>query len=435
MKNLTVRLRNIVAIVSVVLIAIFAFMPLLRFNLTRNERLDWEMDKVVTNAKLMEKLNEGEIEEEKYKAIKDYFEQSEYSAEYTVISFAKAVPNTIKYIRAFIDIQKCEDLEFEYENSFKEETSDEYRKNKYEELEAARAKLRNIDYKAVTIESLNQFRFIFTVVSPSIILGEEASASETISLLISSIIKMIFAFSILVAFPLSMVFAILGLLFAILRKNFGKVMLISRNSFTWAALLLAVAAIWNSSLTNTGTFVVIITIIVIAFNIVASWLTKNGNETKSLLTLQISSLISAVGLYMFITNIIKTELTITWEEVLHISEKNDIDVASFALISVLVCLLMILMPIVYKGIVSVLARAGNVHYGISGKKKSDGVGGAIVFGIIVLAYNFVLKDKYYIELSEEQTTALSMACIGLGVAMVGSFISSATKSRLNRIEE
>ena len=429
MRDMTIKLRNIVAVVSIILIAIFAFTPLLSIKLNSNERMDSEMEKVVINARLMEKLNEGEIDEEKYNGIHDYFLQNEYSVEYNAISFIKAIPNTIKYIKAFIDVQNCADLEREYDNS--NDMSEEHRQNKYEELAEARAKLREIDYNAVTIESLDQFRFIFTVFNPTIILDDVTTISEVISLGISALIKLIFVFAILILFPLSMVFAILKLLGAVLKKDFGKVLLVSKNTFSWAALLLAISAILNSTLTGNGTIVVVIIAIVILFNIIASWFIKQNGEAKSLMTLQISSLISIAGLYIFVSNFIKSELGITWEETLMSVEEHELGMASFIAISVLVCLIIILLPMVYKGIVAALARAGNIRYGINGKKKAEGIGGVIVFGIIVIAYNFILKNKFGVELNEEQVSAISVACVGLGVAIVGSIVANVTKAHLN----
>lgn len=429
MRDITIKLRNIVAVVSIILIAIFAFTPLLSIKLNSNERMDIEMEKVVINARLMEKLNEGEIDEEKYNGIHDYFMQNEYSVEYNAISFIKAIPNTIKYIKAFIDVQNCADLEREYDNS--NDMSEEHRQNKYEELAEARAKLREIDYNAVTIESLDQFRFIFTVFNPTIILDDVTTITEVISLGISALIKLIFVFAILILFPLSMVFAILKLLGALLKKDFGKVLLVSKNTFSWAALLLAVSAILNSTLTGNGTLVVVIIAIVILFNIIASWFIKQNGEAKSLMTLQISSLISIAGLYIFVSNFIKSELGITWEETLMTVEEHELGMASFIAISVLVCLIMLLLPMVYKGIAAALARAGNIRYGINGKKKAEGIGGVIVFGIIVIAYNFILKNKFGVELNEEQASAISFACVGLGVAIVGSIVANVTKAHLN----
>ncbi|MBQ8146084.1 MAG: hypothetical protein IJ039_04820 [Clostridia bacterium] len=430
MRDLTNKLRNILAVIFVILIAILAFTPLLSFDLTNDERLEREMDKVVTNAKIIEKLNEGEINEEKYKEINEYFEQNEYNTDYDAVSFIKAIPNTVKYFEAFLDVQACEDKEDEFIEACESGSNEEHRNNLYNDLQECREKLKDIDYNAVTIESLDQFRWAFTSLDISVILDEAVTSSEMISLMVSAIIKFIFVMIILLLFPIAMIFTALKLLGAILKRDYGKALLISRNTFSWAALLLAVSAIWNSHLTKTGICAVVVTIIVIVFNIVASWLVRSEGETASLIALQVSSFVSAIGLYVFISNIIKAELGRTWEEELMLTQESELGVASFVLISLFVCMLMFLMPVIYKGIVSVLARAGNLHYGISGKKKSEGIGGAITFGIIIILYNIILKNKFSVELTTEQASAISKACVGLGIALAATIASSAMKSRL-----
>ncbi len=430
MRDLTNKLRNVVAVLAIILTAIFAFTPLLSFDLNDDARLEWEMEKVVTNAKMMEKINEGKIDDEKYQKLDEYFNQNENSVEYNAIAFIKAIPNTIKYFKAFVDIQNCEDLEAEYESSLDDETSDEYHENQYKELEEARAKLREIDYKAVTIESLDQFRWIFTALNPSVVLDKENTAVDAIFLIVSAIIKLIFAFVILVMFPLVMVISVLKLLAALLKRDEGKVLLISRDTYSWSAFLLAVSALWKAHLTKTGVFLVVVTAVVIVFNIVASWLSKKVGETKLLAATQVCSFISAIGLWIFITNILKAELG----GVANVNSDGNIEIETAAPILIFTILLMLLMPIIYTGIVSVLARAGNVHYGISGKKKSEGVGTALIFAIIVVVCNIVLRNKYAIELSKEQGSAFTMACVGLGIAIVGSIAFAVIKPRMQSYE-
>jgi hypothetical protein len=73
------------------------------------------MKGVVYYAKLAEKLKEGKIDEEKYKGIDEYFLQEEYNVKYSIISFIKEIPNTIKVYKAYSDIEKREDIAMDLE--------------------------------------------------------------------------------------------------------------------------------------------------------------------------------------------------------------------------------------------------------------------------------------------------------------------------------
>ena len=430
MGNLFSKLRVLVAIIAIALTVIFAFTPLLNFSLTNSNKVENDMKGVVYYAKLAEKLKEGKIDEEKYKGIDEYFLQEEYNVQYSIISFIKEIPNTIKVYKAYSDIEKREDIEVDLETSFGNH-SQEYIDNLRDQLKESDEKIKEIDYNAVTIESLDQFRWCVTGFGSLDLMEGNLTVVDMIAMAIASIIKFALAALLIVLFPIVMVFTAIKLLGAVIKKDNNKIMSISRETFSWTALLLATSAVWNANLTDTGVLLVIVTAIVIVFNIVSSWLVSNTERNaKILASTQICSFISVIGIAMLISNVVKADLGSIWNVLLELDATLELE-ASLMTASLFLSVLALFMPIAYTGIVSLMARAGNVDLGISGKKKLDGgIGLSIIFGIAVLVFNVYVRNKYAMEMTEAQSSAVVMAWVGIGLTILGSIALSVAKSAL-----
>ncbi len=450
MKNTLIRnIQILVTIVAILLIAVFSFSPLLSIKQLENDKVDKEIMSVVgyaSSAELKAVMScNGNIEDmqAKYSAINQYIiNKEDVYVEVAPIDFVKTIPDTVKFIIAWINVmnyevavEKLNDIDFN-------DCDQEYYDSCVKKVEEYSQKLNEIDYEAVNLKSIEQFKLLSTDIIVRLIDTAQSDdyIHRAISLLIIATLRVVLLLALLVFFPLSMVFAVLKLLGIIFTRNpdvkLGKAMVNANKTFSWLGLILGLLSIWQSQLTSKGRLILIVVGVSIFVNILASrFKTYSHYEIRYLNCMQITSLISLAGIILFAINITKANLVDFWtseyveSHVLLGSGDEGAFTNTMIIIAYFTALLAVLLPFVFKGIISILSRIGcmDVNRKKAKKVKRKKVGSGIFLGIFIVAINLVIMYMFNIELPEEQGSAFTMACIGIAIALVGKIVMTAIR--------
>ena len=450
MKNTLVRnIQIFVTVVAILLIAVFSISPLLSIKQVENNKVDNEIMTVVgyaSSAELKAVMNgNGDMKatQEKYSEINKYIINDEDTyVEVASIDFVKALPDTVKFIIAWVNVMNYEVALDKLNSIDLTDYDQEYYDSCVNKVNEYSKKLEEIDYEAINLKSIEQFKLLSTDLIVQVI--DTAQAGDYIhrvaSLLIIAVLRVVLLLALLVFFPLSMVFAVLKLLGTVFTRNpdvkLGKVMVNANKTFSWLGLLLGLLSIWQSQLTSKGRLVLIIAGVSILANIIASrFKSYSYYEIRYLNCMQITSLVSLVGIILFAIYITKANLVSFWtsEAVEARVLLNSADEGAFTntmiIIAYFAAFLAILLPFVFRGIISILSRIGcmDVNRKKAKKVKRKKVGTGIFLGVFIIAINFVLMHIFNIELPNEQGSAFTIACVGIIIALIGKIAMTAIR--------
>ncbi|MBE6674039.1 MAG: hypothetical protein E7596_02910 [Ruminococcaceae bacterium] len=450
MKNTLVRnIQILITVVAIILIAVFSVSPLLSFKQLEHDKVDNEIMTVVgyaSKAELKATMSgNGDLEaaQEKYSEIYDYIlnEDNKY-VELSPLDFVKTLPDTVKFIIAWVNVMNY-DVAVERLNDMSLESYDQAQYDScVAKVEEYSKKLDEIDYNAINLKSIEQFKLLSTDIIVQLIDTVQSGdfVHRVISQLIIATVRVILLLTLLVFFPISMIFAVLKILGIIFTRNpdvkLGKAMVNANKTFAWLGLILGLLSIWESQLTSKGRLVLIVAGVSILVNIVASRFKSYSHyEIRYLNCMQITSLISLVGVALFAIYVTKANLVSFWtsDYVEASIALNSSDEGAFTnamiVISYFAALLALMLPFVFRGIISILSRIGcmDVNRKKAKKVKRKKVGTGIFLGVFIVAVNFVIMNLFSVELPEEQGTAFTVACVGVAIALIGKVAMTAIR--------
>lgn len=453
MKNTLVRnIQILVTSVAILLIAVFSISPLLSIKQLENKKVDNEIMTVVgyASAAELKAVMNGDADinamQDKYSEINKYIisEQDGY-VDVAPIDFIKTIPDTVKFIVAWINVMNYEvalerlnDIDLnDYDQSYYDSCS--------QKVKEYSQKLEAIDYDAVNLKSIEQFKLLSTDIITQFVDSTQSGdyLHRLVSVMIIAVIRVVLLLSLIIFFPISMVFAVLKLLGILFTRNpdvkIGKAMANTNRVFAWIGLIFGLLSIWQSQLTSKGRLVLIVVGVTILANIVASrFKSYSRNEVRYLNCMQITSLISLVGIVLFAINITKANLVNFWlsDRVEASLLLQGADEGTFTktmiVVSYSAALLAILLPFVFRGIISILSRIGcmDVNRKKAKKVKRKKVGTGIFLGVFIIAINFAIMYIFNIELPEEQGSSFTLACIGIAIALLGKISMTAIRFTL-----
>lgn len=464
MKNSLIgKLQILTSIVAVVLIAIFAFTPLMSIPLASNQDIyENSFDTVIGAAmskereELQKRYEAAETEDEREAIMKEYEEfmkpytelsesivgvdvvddegnlKAEYDdekgcyvdedgneIEYTntemkvsLIGLAKSIPGTIKFMGYWFKAMALDTLLAADDSEA--EAIDEAKKALFEDM----------DPEAVNEESVNTFRLLFSSFI-SMMDTEEGFSSDIIfkllAVILLTVLKTGILLIVLVLFPLSMLFTVIGLALGLLN---GKAYKTSHKKCKKAIVrigaVLTAAVVWGASFTALGIMLLVVAAAVLAVNVVASRLKSySENEKKFLNIMQLTSAVSAVGIALFAIFFAKADLLnfyasadVIAEATKDLSDVKEIGI-TLAVIAGMCAVSVIALRFVFKGLIKLLTRAACM-----GKGGGSGMSSAVL-GIIIVIANFVVSGKYNMELTSDAKGALIVACVGAVIALAG----------------
>lgn len=443
-NNLVKNIQVFLSCIAIILVAVFSFTPLLSYRFSYNEASLNKMLKIINFALTAETEDaEDDIEkleniDYKYTQIYEYFlDPSNTVVNVAPITFVKAIPDTVTVFRSFMDLMEMEDAQERMQTALSENNNGAYTSAQNTYLEC-REKLKNIDYDAVTINSLTNVFLLFSSMFDEVQDKDLASYTMDDSVLLATllVIKGTVFVAFTVFFPISMIFAVFKLLGAIFKKRtdirMGKAIQLTNKSFSWVGYMLALIALWSAELTSFGKLVLITGCVTVALNIIASrFKIYNKKETCFLNCMQVTSAISLTGIIIFAVNIIKLDIIelLTSDAIKNAIRANESE-DSFSLATYLIIAIAIILPIIFSGIISMATRLACMKASptrAGSTKGGIGAGYATFFGLLLLILNFIMFSKYDIEISNSYFT---LACVGIGIALVGAILMKVLKGSL-----
>ena len=171
----------------------------------------------------------------------------------------------------------------------------------------------------------------------------------------------------------------------------------------------------------------------VAINLLASRLKSYSKEGKRFLNImQFSALLSLAGVVLFAISLIKADLInfyISIDLLVQVT-KDMTDVTemgiALAVLAGMSALTILTLAFLFKSAMKLVTRAACM-----GKGGGSGMFVAIT-GLLLLIVNTLVITKYGIELSAEQTSAMTMSFIGIAIVLVGAITYDVLKTALVR---
>ncbi len=449
------KLQLLISAAAVVIIAALSFTPILKLGLESNltiyeNSLDtvidlaWEKEADILEEEYLNlPKEEQEARRDEFTAkmediMKRYRDMSleiagmnkdgekkniETTLSLSVIDMAKSAKDTAKLVEYWL---KAVTIDTTYELAYKEggEGIDEEAAKRYVELRDELAE--EIDPSAVNETSVRTFRLFFNGFLSSINLAEmdDDAAFKLASISILVAFKLIILVAVFVLFPLSMALSVIGLVLGIFsRKKYKKVQKKCKRAIVWIATLLLAVVICGAELTWSGTIIILAAAAAVVINLLASRVKSyTEHEKKFLNVMQLSAIVSTVGIAIFAIYLAKADLLSFYtsaelaEQVSAGKETVKEMAMSLGILAGMGALTIVVLQRVFKGAMKLITRAACMGGG-----GGSGFGTAVAGAVLLVANYFVMK-MLDVSLKSSMSEAMTMAGIGVAVALGGAVL-------------
>lgn len=448
MKNFIIgKLQVIITTVAIVLIAALAFMPLLSIGTDPIE--DTETFEVVIDAakdKEIAALGEDAPEADvaaisaRYEALKKEVKSTDKSEtskfDVSVIELVKTFPSALEFALYYFQA-----IGLDYAESYAEDRVNEQIQGAVGDVEVPEElggvevpeadidlsqQLRDsVDPTVVNSETIGMFRLFFGGFISVSGLDGAGSIVNTILVILFTVLKLVLLFSIVVVFPFAMAISLIKLIIAfIMRKTEKKSLKYCKSAIVWIGSLLTTLIVWGAEITTYGTLLIVVAAIVVAANLLASRLKSyTKGEAKFLNVMQLSALISVVGIVIFAVKLVEADLInfylssdlLAQAEILY---PNDVATVALvlAIFAGMAALTIVVLGFVFKSIMNLITRSACM-----GKKGGTGLFAGIA-GLALLIVSKILLSKYQIVLTAEQDSAVTVAFVGIALTLAGAIV-------------
>lgn len=446
MKNFIIgKLQLIITTLAIVLIAALAFMPLLSIGSDPIENTK-TFEAVIEAArdKEIEALGENAPEADvaaisaRYEALKkevkstDKNETSKFDV--SVIELAKTFPNALEFALYYFQA-----IGLDYAESYAEDRVNDQIQGAVggvevpdgvgdievpkAQIDLSRQLRESVDPSVVNSETIGMFRLFFGGFISVSGLDGAGSVVNTILVILFTVLKLVLLFSIVVIFPIAMAIRLIKLVIALItRKMEKKSLKYCKSAIAWIGSLLTAIIVWGANITTYGTLLIVVAAIVVAANLVASRLKSHTKgETKFLNVMQLSALISVVGIVIFAFKLVEADLInfyLSSELLAQVELLYPEDIATVAIVlaifAAMAALTIIVLRSVFKSVMNLITRSACM-----GKKGGTGLFAGIA-GLALLIVSEILLSKYQIVLSAEQDSAVIVAFVGIALTLAGA---------------
>ncbi len=445
MRNSIIRkLQLLVSALAVVIIALLSFTPILTVSLESNlniyensldtvieTALEKELEELYEDSELSSEKKEIAIEKlmNKYKDMiyeiagvnEDGDENIDTELSLSALDIAKSVPDLVMLLQYWVKAIAI-DSAYELANS-----SPEPNKEAEERYIVLKEELASeIDPEAVNINSVRVFRLFLNGFLSSVNVTDMDDETPfkiiTVSLLI--VFKLGILIAVFVLFPVAMAFSLAGLVFSLIsKKRYNKILKKCKKTIVWMSTLLLAVAVCGAELTEAGTFMLLGAAAAIVVNLLASrFKSYTKREKKFLNVMQLSAIVSAVGIAVFALFLAKADLLSFYtssklaEQVSSGQKTKEEITTALAILAGMGALTIAVLQRVFKRTIKLVTRAACMGGG-----GGSGFVTAAAGALLIVVNNYVL-DMFDISLSLVKREALNTAFIGAALALAGAII-------------